>query len=302
MIADAQRVGDGGERGVHGADADEEAGVDDIEIVEFMRLAVAVEDGRAWVGAEATGAGLMGAARQGDVVVHIEVARHQMLRLQADLAEHAAQLVVKLAHRNLVVGSVGERDAAVAIDGDPIVGLGQILGRQPEIDGVAGDFVQGAIGRQRGQQRLLGPVHSAQRLADHLDIAHRVGEVRHAKIEVVQRQGLLEHRVVGRQRQRQHRLAVVKHVVAADLVRAVGQPVGMAVVGRAQQQRRGIGGAAGNDDDIGGEGLRRPVDFRDHPVDARPGRIGLELQRPGVAQQGHVRPLQRRAHGDDLGV
>ena len=52
MIADPQGVGDGGERGVHRADADEETGVDDVEVVEFVRLAVAVEHGGRGIVAE----------------------------------------------------------------------------------------------------------------------------------------------------------------------------------------------------------------------------------------------------------
>ena len=128
---------------------------------------------------------------------------------------------------------------------------------------MARDFVKGAIRHKRGQQRLFGAIHARQRLADHLDVAHRIGKALHAEIEVVQRQRLLEHRVVGRQRQRQHGLAVVEHVVASDLTGAVGEAVRMAVVGRAQQQRGGIGGAAGDDDDVGLETLGRSVDLGD---------------------------------------
>ena len=108
MVAHPQRIGDGGERGIHRADADEEAGVDDIEIVEFVRLAVAVEHRGGGIVAEPAGAGLMRAAGQRNVVVHVEIAADQMLRLQADFAQHRAQLVVELVHRNLIVRRVGE--------------------------------------------------------------------------------------------------------------------------------------------------------------------------------------------------
>ena len=90
--------------------------------------------------------------------------------------------------------------------------------------------------QQRGLDRLLAPVHRPQRLADHLDVAHRVLEPVHAEIEIVQRERLLEHGRVGFQRDREHRLAVVEHVVAPDLIRAIGEAVGMLVVGRHQQQ------------------------------------------------------------------
>ena len=41
------------------------------------------------------------------------------------------------------------------------------------------------------------------------------------------------------------------HVIAPDLIGAVGEAVRMAVVGRAQQQQRRGQRAAGDDDDIG---------------------------------------------------
>ena len=181
----------------------------------------------------------------------------------------------------------------------PIVRLWKILGRQPEIDGVARDLLQGAIRHQRGQQRLLGPVHPAERLADHLDVAHRIGEAIHPEIEIVQRQRLLEHRVVRRQRQRQHGLTVVEHVVPPDLIGAVGEPVRMRVVGRAQQERGGIGGAAGDNDDIGEKG---PAAFRatsaTTPVIAVPAALVSSFSAQRIAQQRDVGSLQRGAHGE----
>src|SRR5947207_1954415 len=43
MIADAQRVGHGGKSRVHGARGGEEAGVDDVEVVDVVGFAVEVE-------------------------------------------------------------------------------------------------------------------------------------------------------------------------------------------------------------------------------------------------------------------
>src|SRR3954451_17136680 len=45
-VADAQGVGHRGQRRVDGADAREEARVDDVEVVELVHAAVAVEHGR----------------------------------------------------------------------------------------------------------------------------------------------------------------------------------------------------------------------------------------------------------------
>src|SRR3954466_11238954 len=49
-VADAKRVGDDRECRVHGADRREEARVDDVEVVDFVRLAVDVEDRRRRIG------------------------------------------------------------------------------------------------------------------------------------------------------------------------------------------------------------------------------------------------------------
>src|SRR4051812_8162656 len=59
VVADAKRVGDRGEGGVHGSDAREEARVDDVEVVDVVRLAVHVEHGAVRIGPEADGAGLV---------------------------------------------------------------------------------------------------------------------------------------------------------------------------------------------------------------------------------------------------
>ena len=40
MVTDADRVGHGGERGVHGPDAREETRVDDVQVVDLVRFAV----------------------------------------------------------------------------------------------------------------------------------------------------------------------------------------------------------------------------------------------------------------------
>ena len=53
MLADPDGVGHGGESRVHCADAREEAGVDDVEVVELVGLAVLVEHRRSRVVAEA---------------------------------------------------------------------------------------------------------------------------------------------------------------------------------------------------------------------------------------------------------
>src|SRR5215471_9555013 len=83
VIAHTDRIGDRGERGVYRADADKEARVHHVEIVELVRLAVRVQDGALGIRAEAARSGLMRAAGDWDIGLHVEVARNEMARMQA---------------------------------------------------------------------------------------------------------------------------------------------------------------------------------------------------------------------------
>jgi hypothetical protein len=60
VVSDPQGVGDDGERGVHCGAGDEEARVDDAEVVELVHLAVEVQGRGGRVGAEPDGAVLVG--------------------------------------------------------------------------------------------------------------------------------------------------------------------------------------------------------------------------------------------------
>src|SRR5262249_8657849 len=53
MVADAQGVGDDGERRIDRRARREEAGVDRVEVVHLVRAAVDVEHGARWISAEA---------------------------------------------------------------------------------------------------------------------------------------------------------------------------------------------------------------------------------------------------------
>jgi hypothetical protein len=57
-VVDADRVGDDGEQWIDRAAAGEEAGVDDVKILEVVCFAVDVEDGLFWVGIEGASAAL----------------------------------------------------------------------------------------------------------------------------------------------------------------------------------------------------------------------------------------------------
>jgi hypothetical protein len=73
VVGYADGVGDDGERGVDGAGGDEAGGVDDVEVVEVMGLAVGVEDAGGGVVAHAAGAVLVADAFEGDALLEVGV-------------------------------------------------------------------------------------------------------------------------------------------------------------------------------------------------------------------------------------
>ena len=214
------------------------------------------------VGAEADGARLVGDARDRDLVLEVGRPRDQVVRVHPEVAEHRLELVVQPLLRLLVVGRVAERDVAVLRQRDPVLRpAGRSSVESQKSTACLATSSRRERRRELGLERLLAAEHRRRRLADHLDVAHRELEVLRPEVEVVDAQRLLELRRVGLLRDRQDGRAVVEHVVAADLVGAVGEPVGMAVVRRRQQQLGRVGGAGRDHDDVAAVGLgrRRPA-------------------------------------------
>ena len=124
-----------------------------------------------------------------------------------------------------------------------------------------------------------------------------------AEVEVVDAERLLEDRVVALLGQRHDGLRVVEHVVPTHLVGAVGQAVGVLVVGRLgagawrcwtprRTPRRCRRGSA----------PRSPARDTTTPVTLPPPAIGLEPHDLRLDEQRHVRRHQQRPHGDRLGI
>ena len=228
--------------------------------------------------------------------------RQQMSVMHAEVPKQRPQALEELFLRFLVAGRIADRDVAVMRQGDAVFREREILGRQPEVDRVTGDVTQCPGGREAGLTRLLAAEHRCLRLADHLDIAQRITELLVTQVEVVDAQRLLKDGGVLLLGQCQHRLAVVEHVIAADLVGAVGQAVGVLFVRRGEQKLGAVGRAAGEHHDVSGERLRLAVDGHLHLGDPPAGAVGVQLQRLTVGQQRDVRVCERRPHADHLRV
>jgi hypothetical protein len=97
----------------------------------------------------------------------------------------------------LVVWCIAQRHLARPVDRHPIFRVWQVLGCQPEINGVIGQVVEQAGREEGGFERLLSAVHRAQRLAEHLDVAHGVLEPFHSEIKVIERERFLKNGRVG---------------------------------------------------------------------------------------------------------
>ena len=226
-----------------------EARVDDVQVVELVRLAVRCRAPTSCGSrAEAARARLVRDAADVDLVLHVQIARDQVV-VHVEVIEHRLELLVELLLGHLVGRRVAERDAAVALDRDAILGRGRSSVESQKSTACCATISSDHCGARPVSIGFSPRNIGALRLADHLDVAHRVLEARHAEVEVVQPERLLVLRRVRLLRDGEHRLAVVEHVVAPDLVRAVGEPVRMLVVGRHEQQLGRVGGAAGDDDD-----------------------------------------------------
>src|SRR5262249_41121984 len=90
-----------------------------------------------------------------------------------------------------VVRLVTENDVAVAVEGDAVLGVRQILRCEPEVERmVPHDFKR----EPRSNRRRAAAQRVAVQLAHERYVAHRIWEVRKTEVEVVYRQRLLKDR------------------------------------------------------------------------------------------------------------
>ena len=80
----------------------------------------------------------------------------------------------------------------------------------------------------------------------------------------------------------------MEHVIATDLVRAIGESARMFFVARHQQEAGRVGGTARYDDDAAAVFIPLPVMFDDDFGDFPSAGVGFEFLNVGIGQQSHV--------------
>src|SRR5213592_4180943 len=255
MVADPQRIGHDCESRVHRAARGKEAPVYDIEIVQLVRLAVAIERRRLRIVAEADRAVLVRHAGERHPLPDEEVARDQVM-LAPQRIHQALELRDQALVAFLVVRLVVQHDLLILRNRDPVVGVGQIFRSEPKVERVFRDQVERHSRHDRGG---AGRQDVGIELPDEGDVPHRVLPFVGCEVVVVQCERLLEHGRVWLLRDGEHDRIDVPHVMAAHDVRAIREAARVAVVGGAQQQRRRVDRPGGNDDNVRGIDLRAAV-------------------------------------------
>ena len=170
MITDSQRVGDDCERGIHCPTRAEEAGIDNIQVIEFVRFAVAIECAGLRIVSKTDRAVLVCNASQRNALAEEQVAGEEtfmaLVSMDASISSAVAsgsQLFDQPLVAFLVVWLVLQNDLAVAVERDPIVRVGQILGGEPEIERMFAHQIQRPF---RRDFRSAGLERVAVELAD----------------------------------------------------------------------------------------------------------------------------------------
>ena len=112
-----------------------------------------------------------------------------------------------------VVVGLGQVDVPLAVDRGAVVRVGEILGREPEVERVLGDVVER---EPRREAWCAGAKDRAISFTEHLDVPEREDRVLGAPVKVVEPERLLELCPVRRPRHRDHGAVQVGHVMPPD--------------------------------------------------------------------------------------
>src|SRR5438093_10736402 len=119
MISDAQGVGHDGQRRVHRPGGWEEAGIDHVQVVQVVRLAVCVQHRRLGIVSEAACAILVGHAGQRDPLAYVGI-HVQQIFCAVDVLQQALELGLKPAVALKIARRVAQHDPTLPCEGDPV--------------------------------------------------------------------------------------------------------------------------------------------------------------------------------------
>lgn len=201
MLSHSQRVGHDGESRVHRTAGAEKAAIDDVEIVHVVSFAVRVQRAGSRIVAEAHRADLMRDTRERDSLPDIEIPREQSLVAFTPVNLACALLLHQFFKFHdqplvsfLVVWRIAQDDSPFGIYRYAVVGVGQILRREPEVERVPRHHVEGPARRERRGAAFEG---LAIELADERNMPQRIIPAGGAKVKIVHGERFLENGRIG---------------------------------------------------------------------------------------------------------
>ncbi len=121
-------------------------------------------------------------------------------------------------------------------------------------------------------------------------------------VEVVDREGLREGQTHWFDGQRHHGSEGVEDIIAADLVRGIGESIGVGRIGGSQHQHGGVHRTGGQNHDISGPGLLALLAVGDHAGGGLAGCVGQHPHSLAACEQGDVGIGERRFDRSGAGV
>ena len=127
LIGNTQRIGDDGQCRVDRTYRREKTGVGNVQVIEFLGLAVEVDNGRRRIGTEAGGSRLVCSSADRDILAEVKAAFEQH-RMGAGTTENLLELFLEsLVCLHIAVSNL--QDHASAVIANPVLRTRQIFAR-----------------------------------------------------------------------------------------------------------------------------------------------------------------------------
>ena len=230
VISHAEGIRGNRERWINRTSRTEKRSIDHVEIIDIVGSAVQIKNGRCRIFAKATGAALVSNAFEWDGFMDVERSRNNV-RLVIDLLQYEFPRFDEPV--KVLMISIGDvkLDLSFAINEHAVIGTRQIFRCQPPVDGMRCDLLEG----HAGHERKIGFQHRAIRFAQQLNMPHRPRKIFASPIKIIHRKSLLKSSRIWGRRDAEHGAVLMTHVIAANLVRRIGD-AGRVIIGCAAQE------------------------------------------------------------------